>query len=65
MFVSFADLPVSIRPEPRPSMSISRMRIDSRCRHGDGDWRWVEVRFPGAQTALISAQAREACLRGR
>ena len=53
MFVSFADLPVFDQTRAK-AFYVDKFGCEliANAAMGDGDWRWVEVRFPGAQTAL-------------
>ena len=52
MFVSFADLPVFDHHSQGLYVDKFGCELIADAAMGDGDWRWVEVRFPGAQTAL-------------
>ncbi|SRR6267378_6734758 len=53
MFVSFAELPVFDQPRARASyVDKFGCEVVADAPMGAGDWRWIEVRFPSAQTAL-------------
>jgi predicted enzyme related to lactoylglutathione lyase len=53
MFVSFADLPVFNQTRAK-EFYVDKFgcEVIADVAMGNGDWRWVEVRFPGAQTAI-------------
>jgi predicted enzyme related to lactoylglutathione lyase len=53
MFVSFADLPVFDQARAK-AFYVDKFGCEliADASMGGGDWRWIEVRFPGAQTAI-------------
>jgi extradiol dioxygenase family protein len=53
MFVAFAELPVSDQHRAR-AFYAERLGCDvvADAPMGAGAWRWIELGFPGAQTAL-------------
>jgi predicted enzyme related to lactoylglutathione lyase len=53
MFVSFADLPVFDQTRAK-AFYVDKFgcEVIADAAMGNGDWRWIEIRFPGAQTAI-------------
>jgi predicted enzyme related to lactoylglutathione lyase len=53
MFVSFADLPVYNQARAK-AFYVDKFGCEliADAPVGDDRWRWIEVRFPGAQTAI-------------
>lgn len=53
MFVQFAELPV-FNQERAKEFYVGKLGCElvADAQMGPSDWRWIEVRFPGAQTSL-------------
>ncbi len=60
MFVSFADLPVFDQARAK-AFYVDKFGCEliADAAMGPGDWRWVEVQFPGAQTAIHFARRKD------